>query len=61
MRDRAAEGRLRRRGWIDVDELPVLGRFREGVDPMLVDEEPGRNADLLADLRADVVEAGERH
>jgi len=38
--NRAAERRLRRRGGIDMDELPVLGRIGEGVDPGLVDDEP---------------------
>ena len=34
---------------IDVDELPVLGRVGERVDPRLVDRQPARDADLLAD------------
>ena len=49
MRDGAAERRLRGRCGIDMDELTVLGRVGEGVDPRLVDGQPGRDADLLAD------------
>src|SRR6185369_4209582 len=46
---------------VDMDELMVLGRVGEGVDARLVDRQPGRNSDLLADAAADLVEAGERH
>ena len=48
VRDRAAEGRLRRRLRVDVDELVVLCAVREGVDAVLVDQDPVGDADLLA-------------
>ena len=57
MSDGAAERGLRRGVRIDVDELPVLGRVGEGVDPLLVDRRASRDADLLADAGADFVEA----
>ncbi|WP_244954844.1 hypothetical protein [Sphingomonas lutea] len=44
-----------------MDELPVLGRVGERVDPRLVDRQPGGDADLLADVRADFVEGGNGH
>ena len=40
MGDGRAERRLRGRLWIDMDELPVLGRFSELVDPLLVHLQP---------------------
>ena len=57
VRDRPAERRLRRGRRIDVNELPVLGRVGEGVDPGLVDNEPGGDADLVADTTLDSVSA----
>src|SRR5205823_12372437 len=56
-----AERGLGSRRGIDMDELPVLGRVGEQLDPRLVNVEPARKADLLADSCADVVEAGDRH
>jgi hypothetical protein len=61
VRNRAAERRLRCGRGVGVDELPVLGRLGEGVDAALLDAQPGRNADFLANLGADLVEAGNRH
>ena len=46
---------------IDVDELPVLGRLGEGVDPGLVDGDPVGDPNFLADASANLVERGDRH
>src|SRR5206468_12853396 len=59
--DGAAEGRSSGRFLVEMDELPVLGRFGEGMDACLIDRQPVRNADLLADSGADLVDAGEWH
>ena len=61
MGDRPAERSLRGGGGIDVDELMVLGRIGEGVDALLVDQDPVGQADLAADLGADGVEGGDGH
>ena len=54
MGDGAAEGRGLRALAIDVDPLEVVDRLGEGVDPLLRDLEPGRDADFLADARLEV-------
>ncbi len=59
VRDGAAEPCRGSRCRIDVDELMVLGRVGEGVDPWLVDDLPARNAHFLANAAADFVEAGD--
>ena len=48
VRDGAAERRIPGALAIDVDPLEVVDRFGEGVDALLRDLEPGRNADFLA-------------
>ena len=54
-------GRMRGGSRVGVDELPILGCLGKGVDPGLIDSQPGRNADFLTDTGADLIEAGERH
>ncbi len=39
---------------IDVDELAVLGRLGESVDPGLVDKDPDGDADFLADASGEM-------
>ena len=53
MRDCAAERRLRGCRRIDMDELPVLRRVCERVDPRLVDDDPRRDSDFVADATED--------
>ncbi len=38
---------------VDMDPLVVLGAVREFVDALLVDGDPGRSPDLLADACAE--------
>ena len=59
MRDRAAERRLLRALGVDVDELVVAGDVGEGVDVLLGDLVPVADAELLADVRLDLVDAGD--
>ena len=60
VRDRAAEWRLRRALGIDVDPLVVARDGREPVDVLLRDLVPVADAELLADLRAHLLEAVDR-
>src|SRR3954463_16332811 len=56
MRDRAAERRIPGALAIDVDPLEVVDRLGEGVDALLRDLEPGRDADFLADAVLQVLQ-----
>ena len=55
----AAERRLRRALGVDVDPLVVAGGFGEGVDVGLRDLVPVADAELLADLGLEFVDAGD--
>src|SRR5215208_2402898 len=58
MGDRAAEGRALRARRIDVDPLEIPDRLGEGVDALLRDLDPRRDADLLADARLEAANGG---
>src|SRR5688572_8078350 len=60
VRDRAAERRLLRALLVDVDELVVAGDLGERVDVLLRHELPLADADLLADLGLQLVDAVDR-
>ncbi len=49
VRNRAAERRIRRTDRIDVDVLMIFGNVGEPIDPILIDREPIRFAELLPD------------
>jgi hypothetical protein len=49
VRDGAAERRALGACGVDVDPLEVLDRLGEGIDALLGDVYPGRDADFLAD------------
>ena len=60
MGDGAAERRMASGGdRVGVDELPIFGRFGEVADAVLADLDPVGRADRLADLSADIIEAGD--
>ena len=61
MRDGPAERSLRGCIRVGVDELPILGCVGEFVDALLIDRQPARHADLLADASADFIEGGDWH
>src|SRR5213075_1397102 len=61
MRDRAAERRIPGALAIDVDPLEVVDRLREGIDALLRDLEPGRDADFLADTLLEAANGDGRH
>src|SRR6478736_6204152 len=61
VRDGAAERRALRALAIDVDPLEVVDRLGEGVDALLRDLDPGRNADFLADALREAADAQGRH
>lgn len=50
MRDGPAKGGICRAFRIGMNELPILGRVGEQINPRLIHGEPARQPDLLADL-----------
>src|SRR5437899_5330213 len=60
MGNRAAEGRILRPLPVDVDPLEILDRAREGIDALLGDLDPRRNADFLADTRLELADGAHR-
>src|SRR5205823_2330875 len=58
VRDGAAEGRALGARGIDMDPLEVLDRLGEGVDALLRDLDPRRDADFLADTRLEAADSG---
>ena len=57
--DGAAEGPRLRALHVDVDPLVVAGRVGEPVDPVLLDRDPLRGPELLADGGGHLVKGGE--
>ena len=41
-------------GFVEMNPLVVFGAVRELVDALLVDCDPGRNADFLAEVRGQI-------
>src|SRR6266404_3045328 len=60
MGNRAAERRILRPRPIDVDPLEVFNGAREGVDTLLGDLDPWRDADFLADARLELADGAHR-
>ena len=61
MSDGAAERRLCGCSGVDMNELAILGRISEGIDPRLIDGNPRGDADFVSNAALDLVQAGERH
>src|SRR3546814_13857770 len=61
MRNCAAQRRLFRHLRIDMDELMIVGGIGEFVDPLLIDRQPSRNAEVLSDQRANFIQLRYRH
>src|SRR5882672_10457535 len=58
VRDGAAEGRALGARRVDVDPLEVLDRAGEGIDALLRDLDPRRDADLLPDAGLELADGG---
>src|SRR5687768_17640447 len=61
VRDGAAEGRAFRARGVDMDPLEIVDRLGEGVDALLGDLDPGRDADFLAYAAFQVAQALRLH